>query len=153
MNISHRKTILSAVVAALGILAAGQAMAQADSTTGNGAGNWNAVIPRGHLDLPAAPTPIVYQNTYTTQQVTQQITQVIQPSITTATGSSSGNRFATAWANCPSGTLVGGGGSCSADNGYAAMPTSQPNGNSWQVICDAFQGGNVSASAWATCSN
>ena len=28
MNISHRKTILSAVVAALGALAAGQAMAQ-----------------------------------------------------------------------------------------------------------------------------
>jgi|GEM_PF-4467932 len=81
------------------------------------------------------------------------VTQVVQPNVTTAAGSASGFRFATAWANCGGATLLGGGGSCRADNGYAAMPTSQPNGNNWQVTCDAFQGGNVVASAWATCSN
>ncbi len=101
------------------------------------------------LSMQERETPVTNNITNTTQQ----ITQVIQPNITTASGSGYGFRFATAWANCGGATLVGGGGSCNADNGFAAMPTSQPNGNSWMVVCDAFQGGNVSASAWATCSN
>lgn len=152
MNISHRKTILSAVVAALGIFAAGQAMAQADSTTGNGVGNWNAVIPRGHLDLPAVPTPIVYQNTYTTQQVTQQITQVVQPNTYQASGSGSGQTNAQAWANCGSGTLLGGGGSCSDGFGLVAVASSEPNGNSWVIGCQSLNYKVVYATAYAVCS-
>lgn len=118
-----------------------------DSSAGSRALTGRGIIP---LKNQERETPVTNNITNTTQQ----ITQVIQPTITKATGSASGFRFATAWANCsPGTTLVGGGGSCSADNGYAAMPTSQPNDNSWQVICDAFQGGNVTANAWATCSN
>lgn len=154
MNISHRKTILSAVVAALGILAAGQAMAQADSTTGNGAGNWNAVIPRGHLDLPAQPTPIV--NTYTTQQitqnVTQQVTQVVQPNTYQASGYGEGPTTAAAWANCGGGTLLGGGGSCSDNFGLVAVGSSEPSGNSWVIGCQSLNYRYVYATAYAVCS-
>lgn len=138
-----------AAIAAFALFAPINASAQADST--------NTVrltgVPIVKLRNQERETPVTNNITNTTQQVTQQITQVVQPNVSTASGSAYGNRFATAWANCGSGTLLGGGGSCSADNGYAAMPTSQPNGNSWQVICDAFQGGNVAANAWATCSN
>lgn len=152
MNISHRKTILSAVVAALGIFAAGQAMAQADSTTGNGVGNWNAVIPRGHLDLPAVPTPIVYQNTYTTQQVTQQITQVVQPNTYQVSGSGQGQTTAAAWANCGGGTLLGGGGSCTDGQGLVAVGSSEPSGNSWVIGCQSLNYKVVYATAYAVCS-
>lgn len=135
-----------AAIAAFALFAPINSSAQADST--------NTVrltgVPVVKLRNQERETPVTNNITNTTQQVTQ----VIQPTITTASGSASGFRFATAWANCsPGTTLVGGGGSCSADNGYAAMPTSQPNGNSWLVICDAFQGGNVTANSWATCSN
>lgn len=117
-----------------------------DSTAGSRALSGRGIVP---LKNQERETPVTNNITNTTNQ----ITQVIQPIITTESGSASGLRFATAWANCGGAKLVGGGGSCSADNGYAAMPTSQPNGNSWQVICDAFQGGFVTANSWATCSN
>jgi hypothetical protein len=125
---------------------ASYATAQADSTTGSRALQGRPIV---SLQNQERETPVINNTT----QVTQQITQVIQPSISTASGSGSGFRFANAYASCGGGTLVGGGGSCQAANGYASMPTSQPNGNGWQVICDAFQGGNVDAYAWATCSN
>ena len=134
-----------AAIAAFALFAPINSSAQADST--------NTVrltgVPVVKLRNQERETPLTNNITNTTQQVTQ----VIQPTITTASGSASGLRFATAWANCGGATLVGGGGSCSAGNGYAAMPTSQPNGNSWMVVCDAFQGGFVTASSWATCSN
>lgn len=139
-----KSTIYAATILSLTLI--GTALAQVDS---------GGVPPlRGNprllpLALQERETPVTNNITNTTQQVTQ----VIQPTITTASGSASGLRFATAWANCGGATLVGGGGSCSAGNGYAAMPTSQPNGNSWMVVCDAFQGGFVTASSWATCSN
>ena len=138
-----KKIVLTGLTAGLAIIAASAYAQFHDSSIGTNALRGNPVIQQKYL--PAQPTPIVNNVT--------NVTQVVQPNVTTASGSSYGYRFATAWANCGGGqTLLGGGGSCSADNGYAAMPTSQPNGNSWQVICDAFQGGNVAASAWSTCS-
>ena len=139
------RTACLVVVSASAVLFGSSAMSQSDSSNVP-ALRGTPIVP---LRLQQRETPVVNNITNTTNQ----ITQVIQPSITTAAGSASGFRFATAWANCGGATLVGGGGSCNADNGYAAMPTSQPNGNSWQVICDAFQGGNVTANSWATCSN
>lgn len=132
--------------AALSSIVCGAAFAQADSSDVPPLRGTPRVLP---LAMQERETPVTNNITNTTQQ----ITQVIQPNISTASGSAYGFRFATAWANCGGATLVGGGGSCSADNGFAAMPTSQPNGNSWMVVCDAFQGGNVSANSWATCSN
>ena len=150
---SLKKTVKYGSIAAICAFALTSAPLHAqfdDSTAGSRALSGRGIVP---LKNQERETPVTNNITNTTQQVTQQITQVVQPNVSTASGSAYGNRFATAWANCGSGTLLGGGGSCSADNGYAAMPTSQPNGNSWQVICDAFQGGNVAANAWATCSN
>lgn len=114
----------------------------ADSSAGRNALRGNPVIDQKYL--PAQPTPIVNNIT--------QVTQVIQPSVSVSEGIGDGIRFANAYADC-GGVLLGGGGSCTAADGYASMPTSQPNGNGWQVICDAFQGGYVVARAWATCSN
>ncbi len=140
-----KKLIYSAAV--LSSIVCGSVFAQADSSDVPPLRGTPRVLP---LAMQERETPVTNNITNTTQQ----ITQVIQSTISTASGSASGLRFATAWANCsPGTTLVGGGGSCSAGNGYAAMPTSQPNGNSWMVVCDAFQGGFVNASSWATCSN
>jgi hypothetical protein len=119
-----------------------QAFAQADSTSGNKALRGRPVLP---LQNQERETPV-------TNNITQ-VTQVIQPNITQVSASGSGFRFGHAYASCGGGTVVGGGGYCDAANGYASMPTSQPNGNGWQVVCDAFQGGNVTAVAVATCSN
>lgn len=139
-----KKLIYTAAV--LSSIVCGSVFAQADSSDVPPLRGTPRVLP---LAMQERETPVTNNITNTTNQVTQ----VIQPNITTASGSGYGFRFATAWANCSGATLVGGGGSCNADNGFAAMPTSQPNGNSWMVVCDAFQGGNVSASSWATCSN
>lgn len=117
-----------------------------DSTCGNGAGRGTPQIP---LKYQERETPVVNNVTNTTNQ----ITQVVQPNITTSSGSGDGIRFANAYAGCGSAVMVGGGGTCEAADGYASMPTSQPNGNGWQVVCDAFNGGYVIARVWATCSN
>ena len=143
-----KKFLVQNSILAVLLVAAGGANAQADSTTGNGAGNWNAVIPRGHLDLPAAPTPIVYQNTYTTQQVTQ----VVQPNTFQVNGTGSGQTTATAQADCGGGTLLGGGGTCSDGQGLVAVAGSSPVGNSWVIGCQSLNYKPVFATANAICS-
>ena len=121
----------SILIASISMSLAGYAHAVADSTTGNGALNGTPLIP---LKYQERETPVTNNITNTTQQ----ITQVIQPSISTSYGVGDGFRFANAYAGCGGAVMVGGGGTCQAADGYAAMPTSQPNGNGWQVVCDAL---------------
>lgn len=145
-KLTVQKCIFSVLLAAAGVVAHAQAgcgQGFDDSSCGSRALTGIPKIALKNQELQPMGSPVYNTN----------VTQVVQPNVTTTSGSASGFRFATAWANCGGGILLGGGGSCRADNGYAAMPTSQPNGNNWQVTCDAFQGGNVVASAWATCSN
>lgn len=147
MKTGFRKTMVAVALTltgVLGMLSVNAAFAQADSTTGNGALNWRAIIP---LYAQERETPVVNNTTV------QQITQVVQPNAGTTSAQGSGIHFANAYASCNAGgTLLGGGGSCRAVNGYASMPTSQPSGNGWQIECDAFEQGYVVATAYANCS-
>lgn len=135
------KTVFSGLICASGFLIASASFAQADSTSGNRALQGRGIV---LLQNQERETPVVNNLT--------QVTQVVQPNIGTTYGTGDGIRFANAYADCGNGTLLGGGGVCQAADGYASMPTSQPNGNGWQVICDAFQGGYVVAQATAKCS-
>ncbi len=146
MKSVFKKLIIVTTVALTGMLLAGQAFAQADSTVGNGALNWRAIIP---LYAQERETPVVNNNT--TQQITQQITQVVQPNTYTESGSGSGWRQAAAYAGC-GGPLLGGGGSCWAPQGFTVLATSQPSGNGWYVVCDTTKDQDNYASAFAICS-
>ena len=72
-----------------------------------------------------------------------------------AYGSDSALRWPNAYAYCPAGTtLVGGGGSCSSDAGigWVHMVGSHPiNNNVWRAFCDTEKGQYVTAQAWAIC--
>lgn len=155
-KLTVQKCVFAMVLMAAGVAANAQGtyyppnvcgQGQDDSTCGNGA--LNGYTPKIPLKYQERETPVVNNVTNTTNQ----ITQVVQPNITTSSGSGDGIRFANAYAGCGSAVMVGGGGTCEAADGYASMPTSQPNGNGWQVVCDAFNGGYVIARVWATCSN
>jgi hypothetical protein len=139
------KTILLTVAVMCSFVSIGQALAQADSTTGNRAGNWNAVIPRGHLDLPAQPTPIVNN--------ISNITQIVQPNTFQVSGTGAGQTTATAQADCGGGTLLGGGGTCSDGQGLVAVAGSSPVGNSWVIGCQSLNYKPVFATANAICSS
>ena len=78
MKSVFKKSILAATLVLSGILLVGQAFAQADSTTGNGALNWRAIIP---LYAQERETPVVNNNSYPTTNVTQNITQSATPDI------------------------------------------------------------------------
>ena len=81
MKSIYKKTILSAALAAAAFLSIGQAFAQqagCDSTCGNGAGNWRAIVP---LYAQERETPVVNNNSYPTTNVTQNIVQTAAPDI------------------------------------------------------------------------
>jgi hypothetical protein len=145
MKSIYKKTILSFGIAASGFFALGQAFGQApcDSTCGNGAGNWRAVVP---LYAQERETPVVNNIT--------QVTQTIQPDTYVASGGGSGYNAAAASADCGGGgVMLSGGGSCENGQGLVAVASSQPNGNGWYLVCGAgFQDGPVNATAYAVCS-
>lgn len=149
MKTVFKKSIIAATVALPGLLSIGQAFAQADSTTGNGALNWRAIIP---LYAQERETPVVNTTTQVTQNVTQQVTQVVQPNTYQVSGAGSGPTTAQAWANCGGGTLLGGGGSCTDNLGLVAVGSSEPSGNSWVIGCQSLNYNYVFATAYAVCS-
>lgn len=151
-NIFKKSAVVCLVMASC--FAQAQVTNPCDSTCGNGAMNWRAITP---LYAQERETPVVNNITNTTQnvtqQVTQQVTQVVQPNTYQANGSGSGWRQASAYADCGGSTLLGGGGSCSAPEGFTVLATSQPQGNGWIVTCDTTKDQMNYASAYAVCSN
>lgn len=70
-------------------------------------------------------------------------------------GTATAFRFPHAYASCPAGTqIVGGGGNCQsipADHGYMFLVGNMPNGNGWQAYCDTGERQNAIANVWALC--
>lgn len=61
-------------------------------------------------------------------------------------------RWPSATASCGSDeVVVGGGGSCSADNGWTFLKRSYPDNNGWNVSCDTPEKKNNTARAYAIC--
>lgn len=142
MKSIFKKSILMAALVLPGVLPVGQALAQADSTTGNSAMNWRAIVP---LYAQERETP---QVTNTTNVA---VTQVVQPNTYEVSNGSGGWNVAAAGVDCGGGRMLGGGGNCSGP-GLTALTISQPNGNGWYARCDAVNDGAIGVSVYAVCS-
>lgn len=133
-----------AAIAAFALFAPINSSAQADST--------NTVrltgVPIVKLRNQERETPVTNNITNTTNQVTQ----VVQPNTYQVSGSGQGPTTAAAWANCGGGTLLGGGGSCTDNQGLVAVGSSEPSGNSWVIGCQSLNYNWVFATAYAVCS-
>lgn len=145
MTSVFKKPTFVALFALSSALFTGHVFAQADSTSGNRALQGRPIV---LLQNQERETPQVTNTT----NVTQLVTQVVQPNTYQANGSGAGWRFASAYADCGGATLLGGGGSCWAPQGFTVLATSQPNGNGWLVSCDTTKDQDNYASAYAICS-
>lgn len=138
-----KKITLIGLVFGLALLGASAYAQFQDSSAGTNALRGVPVIQQKYL--PPPPTPVVNNIT--------QVTQVVQPNTYPASGSGSGYNSATAYADCGSGKVLGGGGTCSNGQGLVAISISEQNGNGWSIACGAgFQNGRVDATASAVCS-
>lgn len=145
MTSVFKKPAITALIVLSSVLFAGQAFAQADSTTANRALQGRPLV---LLQNQERETPQVTNTT----NVTQLVTQVVQPNTYQSSGSGSGWRVASAYADCGGATLLGGGGSCWAPQGFTVLATSQPNGNGWLAVCDTTKDQDNYASSYAICS-
>lgn len=149
MKSIYKKTILTVAIAATAFLSAGQVFAQADSTTGNGALNWRALVP---LYAQERETPVIQQFFPVTR-----VAPSTYPSYGGVAGGGGGTWLTTSTSSCGSDTLVSGGGQCwTPGNSFGRVQQSYPSGSSWVLVCGADENGSdgsIYGQAYALCTN
>lgn len=155
MKTGFKKTMAAAALALTGLLPIGQAFAQADSTTGNGALNWRALVP---LYSQERETPVVNNTTQVTQNVTQQLISSGMDGAYTNTsgwnGGGAGTWEVASYASCNGGKVVSGGGQCTDfTTSWSRLKSSYPSGNGWVAVCaaDGASNGAIYAAAEVVC--
>lgn len=145
MTFVFKKPVVAALIALTSALFAGQAFAQADSTTAPRALQGRPIV---LLQNQERETPQVTNTT----NVTQQITQVVQPNTYQTASSGGGFSSSGAYASCGGSTLLSGGVTCDSGAQTTSVTYTQPSGNGWYGSCLASDSQWVTTTAFAVCS-